>query len=56
MEPGVGEYVHAVDVADLSFDLEESQIYERLSGIAANYRVEAPAVSVAGARLVPPET
>ncbi|MGW7190084.1 hypothetical protein [Streptomyces sp. NPDC054838] len=53
IELRAGEYMHAVDVSELSLDMEESRIYERLAEVAENFRVDAPEAAIPKAQLIP---
>ncbi|CAM5562145.1 hypothetical protein GCM10010343_73020 [Streptomyces avidinii] len=53
VELRAGEYMHAVDVSELSLDMEESRIYERLAEVAENFRVDAPEAAVSEVQLIP---
>jgi hypothetical protein len=55
VETRSGEYTHTVEIADLSFDMPDPEIYQRLDEVATSFRVEvAESVDVApAAQLVP---
>jgi hypothetical protein len=49
-----GQYVHEIDVRELTLDMDDSQLHGRLGEVAENFRVELPTGSgeLSKARLV----
>ncbi|MCX4763849.1 hypothetical protein OG562_23350 [Streptomyces sp. NBC_01275] len=40
VEPRVGQYVHTVEISELSLDMPEPEIFQRLDEVARTYRVD----------------
>ncbi|GHE46177.1 hypothetical protein CP980_34745 [Streptomyces vinaceus] len=40
VESRAGQYMHTVEISDISLDMPDREIYQRLNEVATNFRVE----------------